>query len=205
MPKENSNVFTTLGASNHCEEEREELDYYATDPEALRLLLKEEIFNKVIWEPASGGGHLVDELKNHGYEVISSDIKDYGHQDFILDFLSDESMKDEQVDILTNPPYKEALPFLKKALSIVDIGYRVIMFLRIAFLESQERYSFFKENPPKYIYVLSDRFTCAKHGEFYKNGKKVGSAISYAWFIWEKGFTGEPIVRWLKKADETNF
>lgn len=40
-----NNVFTVLGASNHTDKERQEMDYYATDPVAAELLLKEESFN----------------------------------------------------------------------------------------------------------------------------------------------------------------
>ena len=50
-------VFTTLGASNHALEEREQHDYYATDPKAVELLLELEQFAPVIWEPACGEGH----------------------------------------------------------------------------------------------------------------------------------------------------
>ena len=24
-----------------------------------------------------------------------------------------------------------------------------------------------------------------------------GSAAAYAWFVWEKGFKGEPVIRWF--------
>lgn len=205
MPKEFSNVFSPLGASNHSQDDRQENDYYATDPEALRLLLKEEMFSKLIWEPCSGGGHLVDELKNHGFTVISSDIIDYGHQDYLLDFLSTDEFNNQDLDIITNPPYKYALQFVKKSLDVVAEGNKVAMFLRLAFLEGQERYTFFKENPPKYVYIMSDRFTCAKNGEFYKDGKKVGSAIAFGWFVWEKGFKGESTLRWLKKSGIESF
>ena len=34
-------AYTTLGASNHSNDEREANDYYATDPEALKTLLIE--------------------------------------------------------------------------------------------------------------------------------------------------------------------
>ena len=44
--KGNTNkVFTTLGASNHSQKEREQNDYYATDPRALELLLALEKFS----------------------------------------------------------------------------------------------------------------------------------------------------------------
>lgn len=43
MRNQNS-IFTTLGASNHALEEREQHDYYATDPKAVELLLELEPF-----------------------------------------------------------------------------------------------------------------------------------------------------------------
>ena len=56
-------AFKMLGASNHCDDEREENDYYATDPKAIDMLLSKETFNKNIWESAAGGGHLSKRLK----------------------------------------------------------------------------------------------------------------------------------------------
>ena len=47
-----NNVFTTLGASNHSEGKREENDFYATDPIAIKLLLEQEQFKNKILEPA---------------------------------------------------------------------------------------------------------------------------------------------------------
>lgn len=210
MPKKNANIFTTLGASNHCVDDRQEDDYYATDPRALELLLEKEKFNNRIWEPAAGGHHLANTLKNNGYDVITSDIKEYTcEHDFICNFLEANKAvyeiiqgEENKVDILTNPPYKQALDFVKNSLALVNDGCNVIMYLRIQFLEGKERYKFFQENPPKKIYVLSNRFACAKNGQFYETNSKgketkIGSAISYAWFIWEKGYKGEPIIKWL--------
>ena len=45
-------VVGCLGASNHTKEEREENDYYATDPEAMEWLLKLENIGPEVWEPA---------------------------------------------------------------------------------------------------------------------------------------------------------
>ena len=53
-------IFTTLGASNHTNEERQVSDYYATDPKSLILLLQTGIkLNHKILEPCCGGGSLV--------------------------------------------------------------------------------------------------------------------------------------------------
>lgn len=51
-----NSIYKTLGASNHTEKEREENDYYATDPIAIDKLLEVETPNKFIWECACGGG-----------------------------------------------------------------------------------------------------------------------------------------------------
>lgn len=37
-------IYTTLGASNHTDKERQQHDYYATEPRAMELLLAEEQF-----------------------------------------------------------------------------------------------------------------------------------------------------------------
>ena len=49
-------IYRTLGASNHVDEEREENDYYATEPKAVELLCQLEEFDKNILEPACGEG-----------------------------------------------------------------------------------------------------------------------------------------------------
>lgn len=47
----NNYVWRTLGASNHSSYEREEYDYYATEPYAAQLLMEVETFGD-IWECA---------------------------------------------------------------------------------------------------------------------------------------------------------
>lgn len=51
-------IYTTMGASNHSDKERQSEDYYATEPKAAQLLLEVEQFSPVIWECACGGGSL---------------------------------------------------------------------------------------------------------------------------------------------------
>lgn len=67
-------IYTPLGASNHTDQEREENDFYATDPIAIDKLLKVEKPSHFIWECACGDGHLAKRLKEYGFEVLSSDI-----------------------------------------------------------------------------------------------------------------------------------
>lgn len=42
--------------------------------------------------------------------------------------------------------------------------------------------------------VASGRLSCAKNGDF---SRCAGNAMSYAWFIWEKGYKGDTILKWF--------
>lgn len=187
-------VYSMLGATNHSEKDRQEYDYYATEPYAMELLLMEEQFSSVIWECACGEGHLSKVLLKHGFVVISTDLVYRGFGDTEpLDFLK-ETLDDFEGDIITNPPYKYALQFVERALEIVKLGRKVAMFLKLQFLEGKARKKFFIESPPKVVYVSSSRLTCALNGNFDKSSS---SAVAYAWFVWEKGFKGNPIIKWI--------
>lgn len=187
-------IYTTIGASNHTDKERQQYDYYATEPKAVELLLQEEQFAPTIWECACGEGHISKVLEGHGYDVISTDVvyRGYGEPKSV-NFL-EETITDFDGDIITNPPYKYALEFVEKALESVKPGRKVAMFLKLTFLEGQKRKEFFIHNPPKTIYVSSSRLICAINGEF---EKCKSSAVCYAWFVWEKGFLGEPVIKWI--------
>lgn len=192
----NKSVFTTLGASNHVAEERQHEDYYATDPNAASLLLEVETFSNNIWECACGEKHLSHVFEDAGYTVRSSDIVDRCGNE-IFDFLSDDNTDGWVGDIITNPPYKYASEFIEKALSIVPDGNKVAMFLKVQFLEGKSRKELFAKYPPKVVYVSSSRIPCAKNGDFNALERSGGSAVAYAWFVWEKGFNGDPVIKWI--------
>ena len=186
-------AHATLGARNYAQNEREVHDYYATEPKALELLLEKETFDPYVWECACGEGHLSKTLSKHGYIVKSTDLIDRGFGTGGVDFL--QYTGEHNGDIITNPPYKFAKEFVEKSLEIIPCGNRVAMFLKLQFLESKGRRELFEKSPPKYIYVSSGRLCCAMNGDFEKYSKS--NAVTYAWFIWEKGYTGEPMVRWF--------
>lgn len=186
-------TYVTLGASNHSTTEREDNDFYATEPKALELLLEREDFDLFIWECACGKGHLSEVLRKNGYIVKSTDLIDRGYGEGGVDFL--QCTTKHNGDIITNPPYKYAQQFVEKALELIPDGNRVAMFLKLTFLESKNRREMFEKYPPEYIYVSSSRLQCALGGDF--ETYKASNAVAYAWFIWRKGFAGEPRVRWF--------
>lgn len=190
--KDSTSTFTTLGASNHCDHEREANDYYATHPKAVEMLCDLESFNKDILEPCCGEGHISKVLENKGYCVTSRDIIDRGFGE-VADFLS-ETNTNWTGDIVTNPPFKLVQEFVEKSMEIIPNGNKVAMFLRLLFLEGKSRKTMFEKYPPKFVYVSSSRLSCAKGGDFEKKGS---NAMAFAWYVWEKGYHGDTIIKWF--------
>lgn len=192
-------VYVTLASNSHSDAIREENDFYATDPNALKIFLdrikKDDlILHENIWECSCGQGNLSEVLVERGYSVLSTDLIDRGYKygKGGVDFLKEN--RNWHGDILTNPPYKIAKEFVEHSLSLLDDEMYCIMFLKIQFLEGKDRKNFFDKFPPKYIYVNSQRQKCAKDNDF---SVVNSSAVCYCWFVWEKNWCGEPIVRWI--------
>lgn len=165
-------------------------DYYATEPKAVELLLEQESFSELIWEPACGEGHIAKVLENHGHSVISTDLIDRGYGLGGRDFFKETGVF--RGDVITNPPYKCAKEFVEKALELVEPGRKVAMFLKLTFLEGQGRRDLFRNNPPQTVYVSSARLQCGKNGLFAGS-----SAVAYCWFVWRKGHPGPTNIKWI--------
>lgn len=213
-----ASTFKCLGASNHTDHDRQEHDFYATSPEATEWLLKIEPEINNVWENAVGQGDLAEPIREAGKLKAVSDIVDRGYYPegistkYNLDFLTFNKIW--KGDIVTNPPYKFAKEFVEHSLELIQDGHYVCMFLKLTFLEGKERKKFFEENPPIRIHVSSSRILCAMNGEFEKpkkdkNGnvkldeegnpvmERQSSAACYAWFIWQKGYKGDTIIKWF--------
>ena len=196
---DNKSIFKQLGASAHCSEEREEHDFYATDPKTIDDLLKYETFDKNIWECAVGQGHLAERLKQYGHNVKCSDLINRGYPGTeVIDFLTEGSTFNG--DIITNPPYKYCNEFILNSLNRIPNGHKVAMFLKLTTLEGKKRYEeIYSKYPPKTIYVYVSRASCAKNGDFNrrKNKGEYHSAVCYAWFVWVKGEYKGTELKWI--------
>lgn len=173
---------------------RQEEDFYATNPKALKVFLNvySEKINEPVWECSCGKGHLAEELRENGYDVVATDLINRGYGMGGVDFLNTQT--NFGGDILTNPPFKIAEDFVEKAMELLEDNKKLILFLKIQFLEGQKRKELFKKYPPKYVYCNSQRQQCARDAEF---EKYTATTQFYAWYVWEKGFTGETIIRWI--------
>ena len=187
-----------VGASAHSAYKRPEDDYYATDPEALVKFIGQynadgERLHNQVWECACGEGNLSEVLLDLGHTVFATDKVNRGNN-HTFDFVTPTMRIEWSGDILTNPPYKTAQEFIESALERVKVGNKVIMLLRIQFLESQRRHEFFKAHPPKYVYVHSSRIQIRLNNDPSINN----SALCFAWFVWQKGYTGSTTIRWIR-------
>ena len=189
--KKYEKVCRYIGAHNVSSQDRQEHDYYATEPIAAEWLIKIERLRSQIWEPACGGGHLSKVFEEHGFEVRSTDLIDRGYGEGGVDFL--QQHEKWAGDIVTNPPYKYAQQFIEHALEITEDGALICMFLKVQFLEGKSRAELFEKYPPRTIWVSRSRINCATNGNF----EGCASMLALAWYVWEKGYKGSTTVRWF--------
>lgn len=190
-------------------------DFYETPAWATEALLAVESFHGGIWEPASGHGAMSKVLVQQYPATISSDIMLDGYGVGSTDFLKRQVMPKGKGlagtvrNIVTNPPYRHAQAFVEHAIKLLPErkmlaagkGHEVYtapgkaaFLLKLTFLESAKRKQFFEQYPPKKVWVFSNRVTMYPHGD---PAPKNGGTIAYAWFVWEKGYTGQPEIGWI--------
>lgn len=179
---------------------RVENDFYATDPDSTRGLLNKVSFegNKFL-EPCCGEGHICKVIEEYypNAKITAIDIVDRGYGETGIDFLT--YMPQEKFDnVITNPPFVLAQEFIEHSLELIRDGGKVAMFLKVQFLEGMKRKEFFDNAPLKYVYVFRARQSPWMNGSpVDEKGKRWSSTMCFAWFIFEKGYIGEPIIRWI--------
>lgn len=167
---------------------RQKDDFYPTPLSAVEALMDVESFEGGVWEPACGNGAISKPFSNH-YDVVSTDLNDYGFGMSGVDFLMEERLL--APNIVTNPPYRHAQSFIEKA---IQLGAKKhCWLLRLSFLEGQKRKAFlFDKQPPARVWVFSQRLTIWRGDE-----EPSGSGTTaYAWFVWD-GAAKETKVGWL--------
>lgn len=170
-------------------------DLYESPPEAVHALLRAEQLPPVIWEPACGPGVIVRVLRGAGLQVYATDLVDYESPDQDQagwDFLLEQQLPIGVQAIVTNPPFKNAGEFVAHAL---DLCPKVIMLLRLAFLESDRRTPILDNGHLARVHVFRKRLPMMhRHGY---EGKHSNSGMAFAWFVWDRSHQGATELRRL--------
>ena len=172
-------------------ENREKDDFYPTPPEATEALLTREKFDGPIWEPACGDGAISEVLKKHGYHVNSTDLVDRGYGWPRIDFLME--FKALAPNVITNPPYKYACEFARRAIELAPA--KVAFLVRLQFLESKERRELFNEYPPARVWVFSERLSMQRGRQATENDAT--GMIAFIWIVWDHAHTGPTQLGWI--------
>jgi hypothetical protein len=134
----------------------------------------------VVLEPACGDGAIVRVLEKNGYTVETADLRN-GHDFF---------QRGAQVpNIITNPPYRQHLEFVVHAKQVAT--KKIAMLLPVEFLHGTTRYGLFMDQhfPLKVVYIFSSRLCF---------GTETPATVGHAWYVWEKGYRGEPRLGWIR-------
>ena len=162
-------------------------DFYSTPPVAVHALLRVEKLPRKIWEPAAGSGAIVETLRAAGYAVHASDLHDWGCPDCRggVDFLAVRRAPAGVTCIVTNPPFKLAEQFVTHGLKLCS---RVVMLLRLAFLESECRSPLLDHGLRARVHVFKDRLPFMHRHDW--AGPRASSAICFAWFVFDRDHRG---------------
>lgn len=186
------------------------LDYFPTPPWATRALLEHVIHDIFVgasgadmapapvgagqpkapltcWEPACGGGHMVNVLTERFRTVYASDVHDYGGRQWVGSFVGHgpdvihERFSDPIDWIITNPPFNLAVEFAERALGVATAG--VALLVRMSWLEGGDRYRrLFERTPPAVVAPFVERVPMVA-GRW---DPDASTATAYAWFVWKR-------------------
>ena len=165
--------------------QRKKSDFYETPYSLTRLLLEVERLVGFILEPAVGSRAIGKVLNEKGYSYMGYDIEN--------DFLKQTQKYDT---IITNPPFSISRQFILKAKE--NARKKIIFLLPLSYLHGKNRYDQIwldKNFPLARIYVFT-RYPLLGE-ELRQDGKHNTGMMVYAWYVWERQYEGEPIIRWL--------
>lgn len=174
-------------------------DWYVEPAWTAERLFQVEPFVGRIWDPACGIGTIVKAAQAFGYDAAGSD-KIARSECCVspMDFLDQVITLGE--NIVCNPPFGIAQRFVELALQ--RAAYKVAMLLPSDWLHGDKRSRWLEGTPLYRVWFLTPRPSMPPGRVIQAGLKPGGGKEDFAWFVWLKGFDGQPSVRWLRKNAE---
>ncbi len=184
--------------------ERSNLEWYVEPIWATTLLLEQESFEGPILDPCCSQGNILSACQAAGYNVLGTDLRHRGHrlQYGTRDWFGEGwGANYGEYNIISNPPYgkaKLATEFIERAL--LRTRQTVAVVVNESYLFAKSRHDLlYGVWPLKRIWMLSSRPSMPPGGE---DIKATGGQANYAWLVFDRQYSGEPTVGWLRSDPE---
>ncbi|WP_347837732.1 hypothetical protein [uncultured Planktomarina sp.] len=198
-PAQAGGLFKALGKKPKEERPRQPEDFERTPKEGTRAFLAAEGHHLKrfphIWEAAAGDGAMSREIAAMGFPVVSSDLVDRGMGATIRDFY--DFSEPLSPCLVTNPPYCEVNwtngkgRWITHAMEELGVEYMALL-LSWNWPGAAGLGQIWGKYPPKRVYLMRFRLDFS--------GKGSPPQLN-AWFVWERGFTGNPELLMLDHGD----
>lgn len=195
------------------DEKKNSADLYSTPKEALDAIKPyllsdiDKVDGKEIrlLEPCAGIGsisdYLIDMAENYYLDnnkiviVEDNELYKYNYPTcYRNNFLAEDNGIPSYFDIaVVNPPYNKAVDFVLKGFEHAPIQWH---FLRLSFLEGQERYNkLMSLGKLTDVYIFTYRVSCPKGVD----REPSANSVAYCWMRWDNNYQGNPKLHWLIK------
>ena len=177
--------------------QRESQDFYATPSWVTEALVRHVQLRGPVWEPCCGDGAMSTVLAAHGYNVVSTDIRERGFGVPGVDFLACHSVPGGCRSIVTNPPYGDSgshagqsrspvamLEFLRHALRLTaSVQGQLALLVRLQWIAGQRAAETLSAGPFAAVVVLRRRICWFDRGADTRNAQH-----HHAWVVFDHAY-----------------
>jgi hypothetical protein len=178
--------------------DRDDHDFYVEPAWCSERLFAVEPFTGLIWDPAAGSGTILRAARAAGLSNFASDIAEHGYgprQDFLT-----APAPAAVFSVVTNPPFRLARAFVERALTLGAV--KTVIIFPTARLNAAR---WLEQTPLARIWLLTPRPSMPPGEAILRGEKPAGGRVDFCWLVFEVGYCGASMVRWLRRDGATTF
>ena len=172
-------------------------DWYVEPDWVNDCLFRHEEFIGRIHDPACGVGRIVRAARRAGHRATGSDIVTRA-RGFKVGSFFEQTRPVE--NICCNVPFRFAMAFTGHALNLAE--RKVALLLPTAWINGEARSRWLSKTPLKRVWHITPRPSMPPGEVVMKATQSISNGTTdYSYFVWEHGYTGEPLTGWLRRGD----